>query len=247
MTESTRVSFIIKQIAKRYMLQQQAERFKVSMAEWLRQCLHASYAAQYLTDQIGSKDAPYPEQYSPPKGLFPEEMPPAFFVPFGPVPAIERRVSTKKRSRALEKHEKKPGPPPVIELLPKSNPGSYKSYIVQPGDVLSNIASQFYGDSSKFTLIAQANNIQPPYVIYVGQELVIPDEQLAPRISEAFVDNCGTWHTYTVQAGDTLSSIAADFYGGGNFYWRIANCNNILPPGYVIYVGDVLNIPALVK
>jgi nucleoid-associated protein YgaU len=49
-----------------------------------------------------------------------------------------------------------------------------QTYTVRPGDNLSKISKQFYGDSNKYMTIAQANNLQDPDKIKVGQELVIP-------------------------------------------------------------------------
>jgi len=50
-----------------------------------------------------------------------------------------------------------------------------QKYMVQPGDTLGKIANRFYGDSSKYTLIAEANHLQNPNQIQVGRELTIPD------------------------------------------------------------------------
>jgi LysM repeat protein len=47
-------------------------------------------------------------------------------------------------------------------------------YKVQPGDNLSKISKQFYGDANKFMVIAKANNLADPDKIKVGQELLIP-------------------------------------------------------------------------
>jgi LysM repeat protein len=51
--------------------------------------------------------------------------------------------------------------------------------------------------------------------------------------------------TYTVQAGDTLSKIAKQFYGNGNEYMRIfeANKDQLKDPN-MIKVGQVLKIPS---
>ncbi len=49
-----------------------------------------------------------------------------------------------------------------------------QTYKVQPGDNLSKISKQFYGDANKYMTIAKANNLQDPDKIKVGQELVIP-------------------------------------------------------------------------
>ncbi len=50
--------------------------------------------------------------------------------------------------------------------------GETRTYTVQPGDTLTSIAQQMYGDSTKFNIIAEANDIESQLV--VGQELIIP-------------------------------------------------------------------------
>lgn len=51
-------------------------------------------------------------------------------------------------------------------------------YTVQSGDTLSKIATRFYGDSSKFNLIFDANRpmLSHPDKIYPGQNLRIPPQ-----------------------------------------------------------------------
>ncbi len=49
-----------------------------------------------------------------------------------------------------------------------------QSYTVKPGDTLSKISKQFYGDANKFMVIAKANKIEDPDKIKAGQELLIP-------------------------------------------------------------------------
>lgn len=52
-----------------------------------------------------------------------------------------------------------------------------ESYIVKKGDTLWALAKYYYGDGSKYKLIASANpQITNPNLIYVGQVLVIPKE-----------------------------------------------------------------------
>ncbi len=48
-------------------------------------------------------------------------------------------------------------------------------YTVKSGDTLGKIALEFYGNSSKYTEIAKANNIDNPNNIQVGQKLLIPN------------------------------------------------------------------------
>ncbi len=49
-----------------------------------------------------------------------------------------------------------------------------KKYTIKPGDTLGSIAKRFYNDSSKYTAIAEANNISDPNKIQMGQELILP-------------------------------------------------------------------------
>lgn len=61
------------------------------------------------------------------------------------------------------------------EEPPPSEPES-KTYVVQPGDTLSGIARQFYGRSSLWTLIFEANRdiLSDPGRLRPGQALTIP-------------------------------------------------------------------------
>jgi nucleoid-associated protein YgaU len=51
-----------------------------------------------------------------------------------------------------------------------------RTYTVQPGDSLSKISKQFYGDTSKYMKIFEANKdkLSDPDKIRAGEELVIP-------------------------------------------------------------------------
>ena len=53
---------------------------------------------------------------------------------------------------------------------------STRTYKVQPGDTLSKIAKQFYGDANKYQRIFEANQdkLESPDKIRAGQDLVIP-------------------------------------------------------------------------
>lgn len=117
--------------------------------------------------------------------------------------------------------------PPVIQT---SN-----SYTVQSGDCLSKIGSKL---GVNWKDIASLNGITSPYVIYVGQSLIIPGNQPVPQpVPEpAPVQNNG--QTYIVKSGDTLSAIAAKF---GTTYQKIAADNGIANPN-LIHPGQELKI-----
>jgi S-formylglutathione hydrolase FrmB len=98
----------------------------------------------------------------------------------------------------------------------------FTRYTVVAGDTLSALAARFYGDAQLHRLIATASGIADPDVIHAGQRLVIPEIT-----------------RYTVIAGDTLSALAARFYGDSSLYPLIATVNGIADPD-TIDVGQVL-------
>jgi LysM repeat protein len=114
-----------------------------------------------------------------------------------------------------------------------------QTHVVQPGENLFRIALKY---GTTWPVLAAANNITNPNLIYVGQVLIIPgpggttppppaQPTVAPPAQPAP-------QTYTVVAGDTLSSIARRF---GTTVAAIVQANGIVNPN-LIYVGQVLNI-----
>jgi LysM repeat protein len=100
------------------------------------------------------------------------------------------------------------------------------TYIIQPGDTLAKIATR-YGISWRD--LAVANNISNPDLIYAGQILIIPAYINLPAQS------------YTVRAGDTVSSIARSF---GVTVDQLVQTNNLEAGGSYIFAGQILVIPA---
>lgn len=69
------------------------------------------------------------------------------------------------------------GPPPVQPPVPPPEPvpePTCQTYTVKPGDTLSKIAKEFYGDPTKYPIIAEYNGLEDPSLIVVGQVLRIP-------------------------------------------------------------------------
>ncbi len=103
---------------------------------------------------------------------------------------------------------------------------SYDTYTVMAGDTLSGIAQKF---GTTYQELAAINGIADPNVIHVGQIIKLKGDT-------ASTPQGGT--TYTVQAGDTLSAIAAKY---GTTYQELAALNGISDPN-VIHVGQVLKV-----
>jgi len=66
--------------------------------------------------------------------------------------------------------------PAQTQAAPAGGSSGGRTYTVQPGDTLSKIAKQFYGDANQYNRIFEANRdkLQNPDKIQVGQQLAIP-------------------------------------------------------------------------
>ncbi len=76
-----------------------------------------------------------------------------------------------------------------------------KTYTVQRGDTLFNIAEKFYGDGHKYKLLAAYNHIENPNALEIGQLLKIPPVEDLQTTRSVLSD----WHNYH----------------DGSIYWRI--------------------------
>jgi nucleoid-associated protein YgaU len=75
-----------------------------------------------------------------------------------------------------------------------------------------------------------------------GAELdkVIVPVVYGPRI----VPGYRVYQEYTIKSGDTLWSIATQFYGSGNLYTRLVRANpHVITDPNVIHPGDVIRVP----
>ncbi len=130
----------------------------------------------------------------------------------------------------------------ILPAMPAQAQGGGTTHVVQPGENLFRIALK-YGTS--WPVLAAANNLANPNLIYVGQVLVIPAGGTLPPVTPAPVTPAPATPkppatgTYTVVAGDNLSRIAARF---GTTVAALVQANKIVNPN-LIFVGQVLIIP----
>jgi murein DD-endopeptidase MepM/ murein hydrolase activator NlpD len=109
-------------------------------------------------------------------------------------------------------------PAPVVEVETGAAVRG-DTVVVMPGDTLSGLASR-HGVSQRD--LAEANGLAAPFVIRVGQRLVLP----APR-------------NYTVQRGDTLPGLSRQFNVAQD---DLAQANGLSAP-FALREGQVLTIP----
>ncbi|MEN7972645.1 MAG: LysM peptidoglycan-binding domain-containing protein [Verrucomicrobiota bacterium] len=93
---------------------------------------------------------------------------------------------------------------PQTHVAPSTYTGNTEAYIVQKGDILSQLAVDF--NTSTKSLV-EMNNLSNPDVLYVGQELRVPagSRRSSSSSKSSSVKKGGE---YVVQKGDTLSGIA---------------------------------------
>ncbi|CAB9502232.1 LysM domain [Seminavis robusta] len=124
-------------------------------------------------------------------------------------------------------------------------PAAGRTHIVQQGETLYSIAEQYYGAGNLYTLIQEANGLSPENEanglspenvtsLPVGQPLNIPNASSACP---------ATGRTHIVQQGETLYSIAEQYYGAGNLYTLIQEANGLSPENVTsLRVGQSLVI-----
>ncbi len=118
-----------------------------------------------------------------------------------------------------------------------STSSSAMTYTVKSGDTLSSIASSYNTTTSTLTSL---NNLSNPNLIYVGQVLKVAGSStsVSTSTSSSSASQATTSGTYTVKAGDTLSSIASSY---NTTTAALASANSISNTN-LIYVGQVLKV-----
>ena len=137
----------------------------------------------------------------------------------------------------------------VLSVPEVLNSNLLEKYTVMSGDSLWTISEKVYGSGYNWTDIAKANNISNPGLIFVGQQLnipnvkpIIPGDEIAPQVITTQAEGAILLDTYTVVKGDNLWSIAVRAYGDGFRYPEIVKANNLENPS-LIFLGNVFKIP----
>jgi murein DD-endopeptidase MepM/ murein hydrolase activator NlpD len=120
-------------------------------------------------------------------------------------------------------------------VTPPTPAAGYTIYVVQSGDTLSSIASQF---STTTEIIEQANHLADPNTLVPGEKIQVPLKTATATPTPQGVPANGL--TYTVKAGNTLATIAASFNLTVD---DLAKANRIKDVNSIA-VGQVLLIPS---
>ena len=145
--------------------------------------------------------------------------------------------------------------PRVAALAPRGLGDTQGGYVVQPGDSLIKIARTIYGTPKAWTRLAEANGLAKDSTIRAGDTLVLPSfegraaagyvqgaRQRAAQAAPAMDYTNYDYKLHNIQPGDSLSGIAAQYYGDGQGYQLIESYNaKVLAQG--LRAGEKLVIP----
>lgn len=123
----------------------------------------------------------------------------------------------------------------------ETKPAAGKKYKVVAGDSLSEISKKTYNDENFWPVVAQANKISNPDLIFADTDLEIPARADAEKLLTSL-----TAKDYQVAEGDTLFTISEKVYGDGSQWQKIADANSVgtLANGNpLIFTGTTLLIP----
>ncbi len=137
--------------------------------------------------------------------------------------------------------EERPKPTPVVNSRPPA--AVTATHTVQDGETLQEISHAYFGTTRRWKEISDANGLKNGDMLRLGQNLVLPGntrKTIATPNKKPQVQSSS--RTYTVQEGDTLSSISRQTLGTNRRWNDIKELNNIEDSKF-IKPGDVLSIP----
>jgi hypothetical protein len=122
------------------------------------------------------------------------------------------------------------------------------TYVVAPGDRLTDVAARFLGDADRYPELAKASGLPDPNKIVPGERIVLPAgarDRGASQYAAGPVHN-GNSTTYIVHSGDRLSDVADRFLGDPDRYTEIAESSGIQDPDRIL-PGEHIVLPPNAK
>ncbi len=118
--------------------------------------------------------------------------------------------------------------------------GGERWHVVARGDTLGEISQEYYGTSTKWRAIRDANDVDP-IALVEGTRLKIP--ALSGVVADAMQgQRIDGGRRYVVKRGESYWTIARDVLGNAQRFRELVGLNDIDP--YALMPGDVISLPA---
>ena len=149
-----------------------------------------------------------------------------------------------------------PSDPPVLmnaggPATPATQPTAVagRIYTIKPGQTLSSIAAEVYGNQRFYVAIIRANPTLNPNRLRAGTKITLPDISEVKPESTAVANEptaLAAANTYKVESGDTLYGISKKLFGSPKEADTIYDLNKdaIGPDKAKLKLGIVLKLPA---
>lgn len=119
--------------------------------------------------------------------------------------------------------------------------GAKLTYVVKKGDTLGDIAQDIYGDKSKWRDLARWSGFSNPHLIFPGNLVYYQYTEQSAAFAQQYANQPQA--EVVVQAGDSLSGIAAKVYGDPTHWVLIWRHNGHIANPDRIEVGQVITYP----
>lgn len=180
------------------------------------------------------------------------EQPAVAPAPVKPPPAVvEKPAVAEVKPRAAETTPRD-SQPDSNATGPAIIPPEFIEHTLAPGETYATLSLRYYGTSAYANSISKANPLMSPTSLRPGRAVRVPKDpkniQGLPAKPAKVVESRGPSTTYTVQEGDTLSTISASVYGESKHSKLIFEANrSVLKNEHSLRIGQKLTIPAKPK
>src|SRR5882762_1629751 len=155
--------------------------------------------------------------------------------------AVAAAFAVQVLSRAVPLASAEPLPPTEVALVASIDarlvststipavhaPAAAATYLVRSGDTLWSVAEHAYGSGTAYRRLVEANigRRMPDGQIFTAQGVIRPGWELLVPTAAANIDEVDGQRWYTVEAGDTLSAIAAMVLGDNSRWGELFELN----------------------
>jgi len=179
-----------------------------------------------------------------------------------PDPRADRSGTTRESPRANDPATLRTIRNPDLQALQPSNelPARHRWYTIKPGESLSSICRDQYGDTDLWRLLAEVNRdrISNPDIVPSRVTIRLPEKSEMLRLAAAggvpreptraredqSPPSRPDYREYTVKGGDTLSEIAQRFLGSSRKWHTIYDANrDVISDPDNVPKGTTLKIP----